>query len=273
VVAAVGALSAVLAAGCGGGGRDGGVGAEGVPRPRPTVTIATSSTTIGAPATTATTTTTNAPAATNATPAPTTTVVSGALRRAGSAGQAIVVTAAGPSDTTAELVAYEQGADGWRPAFGPWTARIGYNGFAPPGEKREGDGRTPSGTFGFDFMFGIDADPGVHFPYRTITGTTIVWDDDPASAHYNEWVDTGAQDAGTDPEPMYKVPAYDHGVVIAYNTDRAPGLGSAIFLHVSTGGATAGCVSLPADQLVTVLRWLDPARSPVIVMGTRDEIG
>ncbi len=200
-------------------------------------------------------------------------MVSGPLGRAGTAGQAIVVTAAASGDTSAEFVAYERSGDGWRQTFGPWTARIGSNGFAPAGEKREGDGRTPSGAYGFDFMFGVEPDPGVHFSYRPITGTAIVWDDDPASPRYNQWVDTSVGDAGTDPEPMYKVPAYDHGVVIAYNADRSPGLGSAIFLHVSTGGATAGCVSLPADELVEVLRWLDPARSPIIVMGVADTVG
>ena len=68
-------------------------------------------------------------------------------------------------------------------------------------------------------------------------------------------------------------PAYDHGAVIAYNSARTPGLGSAIFLHVSAGGATAGCVSLPAGQLVEILRWLDPARSPRIAIGVGLGVG
>ncbi len=55
--------------------------------------------------------------------------------------------------------------------------------------------------------------------------------------------------------------------MIAYNTARTPGLGSAIFLHVNIGSATAGCVSLPLGQLLDVLRWLDPARAPRIDMG------
>ena len=59
---------------------------------------------------------------------------------------------------------------------------------------------------------------------------------------------------------MYQTPVYDYGAVIAYNTARTPGLGSAIFLHVSTGAPTAGCVSLPVERLLEVLRWLDPAR-------------
>ncbi len=144
---------------------------------------------------------------------------------------------------------------------GPSTARLGRAGLAPPGEKREGDGRTPSGTYRFDFLFGVQPDPGVALPFRRVTGPSIVWDDNPSSPTYNLWVDGGVGEA------MYVTPAYDYGAVIAYNTDRTPGLGSAIFLHVSTGSPTAGCVALPVDRLLEVLRWLDPARAPVIMMG------
>ena len=189
------------------------------------------------------------------------------LAQLAGAGQAIVVTAPGYASTTATFTAYERAGDGWHRIFGPWAAHVGTKGIAPPGEKREGDGRTPSGVYGFDFFFGVAADPGVKFPYRRITSRSIVWDDDPASPLYNTWVDLDRQQGGADPEPMYTTPAYDHGAVIAYNTARTPGLGSAIFLHVSTGASTAGCVSLPSSQLVDVLRWLDPTRDPKIVLG------
>ena len=189
------------------------------------------------------------------------------LMEAGDADQVIVVTANDYGQTTATLSAYERVGTEWQLAFGPWDANIGSHGFAPPNTKTEGDGRTPSGTFGFDFFFGVQPDPGVQFPYREITDTSIVWDDDPTSPQYNEWVDTRIEDAGLSPESMDKVPAYSYGAVIAYNDARAPGLGSAIFLHVSTGASTAGCVSIPADDLVALLRWLDPSKQPRIVMG------
>ena len=48
---------------------------------------------------------------------------------------------------------------------------------------------------------------------------------------------------------------------------RTPGLGSAIFLHINIGTPTAGCVTLPAGELLEILRWLNPAASPQIAMG------
>ena len=179
--------------------------------------------------------------------------------------QLITVTAASYGATYATLTVYRLSGGRWRRVLGPWTARIGRNGFAPPGRKREGDGRTPSGTFGFGFFFGVRPNPGVRFRYRQSQPSDF-WDDDPASPRYNEWVDQRWADPGLDPEPM-DVSGYDYGAVIAYNTARTPGLGSGIFLHVNIGTATAGCVTLPMGELLRVLRWLDPARSPRIRMG------
>jgi L,D-peptidoglycan transpeptidase YkuD (ErfK/YbiS/YcfS/YnhG family) len=180
----------------------------------------------------------------------------------GPQGQLITVTASYGS-TYATLTAYDITGAGWVQQFGPWTARVGYNGIAAPGTKREGDGKTPSGAYAFSFFFGVLPNPGVSFPYRNVYSYDY-WDDDPLSPLYNEWVDTRTQNPGISPEPMDNVPAYNYGAVIAYNTARTPGLGSGIFLHVDTGGSTAGCVSLPQSELVTVLTWLNPADNPAI---------
>jgi L,D-peptidoglycan transpeptidase YkuD (ErfK/YbiS/YcfS/YnhG family) len=181
--------------------------------------------------------------------------------------QLVTVIAASYGATRAELTAYRRVDTHWRRVFGPWTAWIGRNGMARPGAKREGDGRTPSGTYGFGFFFGVDPDPGVHFPYRRIHAYDF-WDDDPASPRYNLWVDDRQASPGADPEPM-DVSAYDYGAVIAYNTARTPGLGSAIFLHINIGTPTAGCVTLPVGELLEILRWLNPADSPRITMGVK----
>jgi L,D-peptidoglycan transpeptidase YkuD (ErfK/YbiS/YcfS/YnhG family) len=183
--------------------------------------------------------------------------------------QLITVTASSYGTTYATLRVYALSGKKWVTVYGPWTARVGYNGIAPPGKKREGDGRTPSGTYGFSFFFGVDSDRGLGFafPFRHAY-TNDYWDDDSYSSRYNEWV-VGLRNAGVDPEPMHNVPAYDYGAVIAYNTARTPHLGSAIFLHVGTGGDTAGCVSLPRAELIKVLRWLRPADNPRIDISVR----
>ena len=180
----------------------------------------------------------------------------------------ITVVAGSYGATYARLTAYQRTRDHqgrWVRQFGPWTARIGSGGMAPPGRKREGDLRTPSGTFTFEFFFGAKANPGVAFRYMQARPHDV-WDDDPSSPRYNEWVDERYHDPGAAPEPM-DVSGYDYGAVIAYNTSRAPGLGSAIFLHVNIGSATTGCVTLATGDLLKVLRWLRPGQSPRIVMG------
>lgn len=192
----------------------------------------------------------------------------GARATAPAAGQLIRVTTASYHTTYARFTAYRRSGSRWVKVFGPWQARIGYNGLAPPGKKREGDGRTPSGSYGFSFFFGVKPNPGVSFKYRHAYRYDV-WDDDPASPRYNEWVDTRRHDPGAAPEPMHQVPAYNYSAVITYNAARTPGRGSAIFLHVGTGSATAGCVSLPEGQLLKVLRWLRPGRSPQIRIHVR----
>jgi len=182
--------------------------------------------------------------------------------------QLITVTADSYSTTYASFVAYRWSHRHWVKVFGPWTARVGYNGIAKAGAKREGDGKTPSGRYGFGFDFGVLANPGVAVRYRRARSYDW-WDDDPSSQNYNEWVDTRYRDPGANPEPMDNQPAYNYGAVIAYNTKRVSPLGSAIFLHVGTGSSTAGCVSLPQRRLLKVLRWLRPSDHPRIAISVR----
>jgi L,D-peptidoglycan transpeptidase YkuD (ErfK/YbiS/YcfS/YnhG family) len=184
----------------------------------------------------------------------------------GNAQELISVESSAYHSSLATLRAYRHTSTGWHRVFGPWPARIGRNGFAPPGKKREGDGRTPTGSFGFQFMFGVYRNPGVHYTYRRALRTSW-WDDDSRSANYNRWVDSRYGYPGRAPESMHQTPAYGYGAVIAYNTRRTPGLGSAIFLHVSHVGATAGCVSIAQSRLLAILRWLTPRAAPRVIMG------
>ena len=184
--------------------------------------------------------------------------------RSGTA-QVLTVTNWRRSSSYARFNGFSRTAGKWVHRWGPWTARIGAGGFAKPGQKIEGDELTPQGGYGFQFMFGVKANPGVHFRWRHAYRYDY-WDDDPASARYNLWTDTRYHDAGRNPEPMHNVPVYNYAAVIGYNLARVPGAGSAIFLHVGDGQATAGCVSLSQSRIVKIIRWLRPRLAPVITM-------
>src|ERR1700710_1156589 len=66
----------------------------------------------------------------------------------------------------------------------------------------------------------------------------------------------------------YETPYYNYAVVIDYNTAPVTqGAGSAFFLHVTDGGPTAGCVTIPQTTLVSIMGWLDPGAAPRILIG------
>lgn len=188
------------------------------------------------------------------------------LKGVHNATQVISVTTKHYGAVHAKVRAFGKTGTGWKQVAGPWTAWIGRDGFAPPGQKREGDGRAPSGSFHFSFFFGVDADPGVHFRWRH-AGPHDYWDDDSTSTRYNTWVNARHHSPGADPEPMHVSPSYDDGAAIDYNPSRTPYRGSAIFLHVTHHSPTSGCVALPRSHVVWLLRWLRPRTHPRIIMG------
>ena len=100
------------------------------------------------------------------------------------------------------------------------------------------------------------------FSWRVVDSKDV-WVDDPGSDLYNTWQRLPANGRWDSAEPL-DVPAYAYAQVIDYNTARVAGRGSAIFLHVDLGRATAGCVALPRERLLAVLRWERPGAVVVI---------
>lgn len=157
----------------------------------------------------------------------------------------------------------------WSEELPPMPALIGRNGLAEPGEKKEGDGKTPSGEFGIVTAFGRDAEPpqDVGFPYRQATENDF-WIDDPDSPDYNRWV-TGER-PGVSHENLRladEIPVYDLALTLDFNTEPVvPGAGSAIFLHIwfDERTPTSGCVALSRENVLEILRWLDAEKKPRI---------
>jgi L,D-peptidoglycan transpeptidase YkuD (ErfK/YbiS/YcfS/YnhG family) len=197
------------------------------------------------------------------------------LADTGSATQLVTIASLRPSSQTGALRVWEKHGDCWLRVAGPWQAWLGIRGISE--RKREGDLKTPSGAFGIQsVMYGLARNPGVRYRYhRIVCGDW--WVEDPRSPYYNRFrhVPCGSKPPfRVTSEDMSRSPtAYRHLAVIDYNTNPiVPGRGSGIFLHVSHGNATLGCVSLPLPQLVWLLRWFDPEESPLVVIGTRKTI-
>lgn len=133
---------------------------------------------------------------------------------------------------------------------------IGKNGI---GKTCEGDGKTPIGVFGLPSAFGIQKNPGTALPYQKVTDQ-YYWVDDSASRYYNKMIekDKAAADWQSG-EHIVDYPAqYAYAIVIDYNKDCIKNAGSGIFLHCSTNGYTAGCVSIPTHSLIALLRQIEP---------------
>ena len=177
---------------------------------------------------------------------------------AAGADQVVVVRSSG---SRATVRACSRTGDGYVTELGPFDGYVGRSGVS--GNKSEGDGATPAGVFGLRSGFGVRSNPGLAQGWMVVDDADV-WVDDPASGLYNTHQRKPADGRWASAEDLRNSPAYDYAQVIGYNEGATPGAGSAIFLHVATGGPTAGCVSLRQGALLDVLRWQDPGALIVI---------
>src|SRR3954469_16733216 len=134
------------------------------------------------------------------------------------------------------------------------------------GAPADGVHRTPVGTFMFGQAFGRQPNPGTKMPYFQATDQDW-WDEDAGSPPSNTHV-RGSGSPSSIAENLYDSgPVYDYAVNIAVNPQRIPGRVAGIFLHVTDGNPTWGCVAIGRDEMRSVLNWLAPAASPQITVG------
>lgn len=180
--------------------------------------------------------------------------------------QVIVVVGAGIDSAQIQAAYFTKSEDG------SWTEEFYVPGFCGAGgmaaDKREGDRRTPVGTYGFIQAFGILEDPGSILPYKVLDEYDY-WVDDSSSEYYNQMVS-----AKTIPitwrsaEHLIKVnPCYNYSIALDYNSACVPGKGSAIFLHglhpVKTW--TEGCIAIPEENMRTLVQQVDDRTRIVVV--------
>jgi L,D-peptidoglycan transpeptidase YkuD (ErfK/YbiS/YcfS/YnhG family) len=183
--------------------------------------------------------------------------------------QVVTITATSLLATTATGQAWQRTSHGWQP-YGPrFVAHLGNGGLSA--NERESSTSTPIGSFTLTQAFGRMPNPGTRLPYFQTTPADW-WISQPGTLYNTHQVCavppcrfiTGSPNA----QLFYVRPQYDLAVVIDYN--RAPavqGAGSGIFLHVTSGRPTNGCVSIPVQDLEMVMRWLEPTQQPRILIG------
>ena len=171
------------------------------------------------------------------------------LSVASSHSQLIIVSARG---TSATVSMHNKNEDGTWSELLSTSGRIGKNGL---GKTAEGDKKTPTGVYGFTTAFGILPNPGCAIGYTQVDDS-YYWVDDSYSQYYNQFVSTNV--VGCDWNSAEHITgigrAYHYVLAIDYNSACTPGVGSAIFLHCSTGSSTAGCVSVPEQVMIQIMQ-------------------
>jgi L,D-peptidoglycan transpeptidase YkuD (ErfK/YbiS/YcfS/YnhG family) len=169
----------------------------------------------------------------------------------------------------ATLQAFEKKGEMWIEVISPIKANLGINGIALPGQKREGDLMTPSGYYALPYVFGYKKDVETKMDFL-IVNRDHVWVCDTSSKQYNQLIED-VSDTFKDNSKNERLLRFDHlnkyAIVIDYNTKPVvKGKGSAIFIHVERASfhKTAGCISIPEESIVDLIRWLDPSMFPHI---------
>lgn len=147
-------------------------------------------------------------------------------------------------------------------ADGTWNEDLctsSYVGYGGVGETTEWNRKTPCGQFSFTYAFGILPNPGTELSYTQVDDT-YYWVDDVNSRYYNQFVTTKTTPkAWNSAEHIIEInPAYHYVLSLDYNPSCTPGVGSAIFLHCSANRPTGGCISVPEDQMITILKNVQP---------------
>jgi L,D-peptidoglycan transpeptidase YkuD (ErfK/YbiS/YcfS/YnhG family) len=202
---------------------------------------------------------------------PSCSAVANSIAGTATADELITVIASSTREQVASVVLYRREGACFRALAGPYAAFVGINGLSS--HHHEGDLTTPIGLYGIEAtMYGVLANPGVGYDYhRLVCGDW--WNEDPRSTSYNRFVHVACGStppfAGDSEALWLHVPQYDYFAAVAYNnTSTVPGRGSGIFLHVSKGHPTTGCISIAKVNLVRVLRLLKPSLHPLIDITT-----
>jgi len=153
---------------------------------------------------------------------------------------------------------------------GVWTQLASCNAYLGSkgiGKTKEGDRKTPTGTFNLTMPFGIKADPGAKMDYTKVTKYHY-WCGTSSSEYYNQLVDMRKIDRKYTSSDEYLInygSVYNYCMFIDYNAEGTPGKGSCIFLHCTGKNKyTAGCIAISESMMKKIIQWAKPGAKIVI---------
>ena len=183
------------------------------------------------------------------------------LSAASSATQIVLVEYKSGSNAT--LSVHEKKDGVWQQLL-ETPAYVGKNGI---GKTKEGDKKTPVGTYNLTTPFGIKDDPGAQMPYTKVTKYHY-WCGASSSKYYNQFCDSrvnGRSCTKSDEHLIDYKGAYNYCMFIDYNAAGVAHKGSCIFLHCfSKNKYTAGCVAISEASMKKIVQWARPGVKIVI---------
>ena len=152
--------------------------------------------------------------------------------------------------TKARLQLFDKQKDGsWEKVLG-CKAVIGQNGL---NKTKEGDRKTPTGTFTITHAFGVLKDPGSKMDYIKLKDHHY-WCGD--RDWYNQMIDIRKHPHSCRGEHLITyTKQYAYSMALDYNKKCVYGKGSAIFLHCfGYYDYTLGCIAVSQDNMKTILK-------------------
>lgn len=198
----------------------------------------------------------------------------------------IVVEAPRWSSTEGTLTAFERTDGSWQVVQPTVRAQLGYGGLVRGDRRRQGTGTVPTGVYGILSGFGREPDPETDLDYIQVDRNDA-WTYNPrVPSTYNvfQTADRSWKSYGGYVEDLWDMGMqYDYVAILDYNLPEGPirtgangvrrsssppdtSRGGGIFLHVDNGNKTAGCIAVSKPVMRDLMRWLDPAKDPVIVI-------
>ncbi|GHE08483.1 hypothetical protein [Streptomyces alanosinicus] len=174
------------------------------------------------------------------------------------AGQVVVVYGEDRESPDSVVVLYQKRGTIWE-RTASWPGHNGRLGWTT--DHHMDDEQSPVGVFSLTDAGGSLEDPGSRLTYWQ-DGNAFPSMQIPEKAHDHDFDYVIAIDYNR----LKGVPPFD------WNRPEGPDKGGGIWLHMDHGDGTSACVTVPVSGMKTLLRVLDPARHPVVVMGDRERL-